>query len=415
MAGPNLPKMAWRNLWRNRRRTLITLSSFAFGILLAVIFIGVGDYSYGQMIDLAARMGGGHVTLQHEDGLDTPSLKKTVAEASFLRKRALTDPDVDRAVVRISGAVMLATATKSYGAGFIAVDPAQEDPQSLSLLESIRDGEMFETATGDGLVLGATLAENLGATLGKKVVYTLTDKSGEIVSGLARVSGIVKTGSPSIDGAVCLLPIDTVRSAVGYDVDEAVLVAVFLRDQRKAPEVVERLQDIATGTTGAFTWKEVQPDLAAFISLDAGANIFFQLIIMILIAAGIFNSLFVSVMERMREFGIMMAVGFTPARLFGLVMWESLWLALVGIVAAAAVTAWPYYYVATRGIDFTDMIGEEGYEVSGVALEPIIYTDIYPEKLLYIGGIVVVVTLLAGLYPAWRAGRVVPVDSIKLV
>ena len=139
MSGANLPKMAWRNLWRNRRRTIITLSGFAFGILLAVIFIGLGDYSYGQMIELAARNGSGHVTLQHAEYLDTPSLKKTVTETEALREIARSGERVRHVTTRISGPAMLATAKKSYGAFFVALDPAEESPETYGLLESISE------------------------------------------------------------------------------------------------------------------------------------------------------------------------------------------------------------------------------------------------------------------------------------
>ena len=415
MTGPNLARMAWRNLWRNTRRTLITLAGLAFGVMLALIFTGMADFTYTRMINLAARTGGGHVTYQHREALDTPSLKKTVTGVEALRERALSDPEVERVATRAGGAVMLATATKSYGAGFIAIDPDQEDPRTLALLDSIREGEMFESSRNDGILLGSTLANNLKATPGKKVVYTMTDRHGDIVSGLARVRGIVHTGSPSADGVLCLLPLDTVRDLLDYGADEAGQVAVFIRDQRRAAAVARRLDADTTGTTGAFTWKEVQPDLAGFITMDGSAMIFFEVIIMILVAAGIFNSLFVSVMERMREFGIMVAVGFSPGHLFRLVVWESTWLALVGIAMAGVVTIGPYMYLNRVGIDLSSMLGGETYEVSGVALEPILRVDIYPEKIFIIGALVIVATILAGLYPAWRATRVVPVESIKLV
>jgi ABC-type lipoprotein release transport system permease subunit len=120
-------------------------------------------------------------------------------------------------------------------------------------------------------------------------------------------------------------------------------------------------------------------------------------------------------MERLREFGIMLAIGFSPASLFGLVMYESLWLALVGLVLAAAITAGPYYYLASVGIDLAAQMGVTGSEVAGVALTPVMRVDIYPENLAIIASAALLATLLSGLYPAWRAGRVVPVESIRLV
>jgi ABC-type lipoprotein release transport system permease subunit len=407
--------MAWRNLWRNRRRTLVTLSSIAFGVMLAVLFTGLGDTTYGDMIDLAARMGGGHVTIQHPEYLEAPSLKRTVAGAEALREMARQDLQVVRTASRISGQTMLATAGNSFGAFFIAIDPAQEDEQTLSVLEALSEGAMFETSKDKGIVLGARLAENLKLKLGRKVVYTMTDKQGEIVSGLARVKGIVRTGSPSLDGGLALLPIDTMREFLGYGPDEATQVAVFIDDQRRADDVAANLSGSVGGDTTAIPWHVAQAELAGFIDMKVAGATFFEIIIAIIVAAGIFNTLFVSVMERLREFGIMLAIGFSPGRLFRLVMWESLWLGLVGLVVAAILTSWPYYYLNTSGLDFSAMVGKGGTEVAGVVIEPIMYVGIYLEHAVAIACAALLATLLSGLYPAWRAGRVVPVESIKLV
>jgi ABC-type lipoprotein release transport system permease subunit len=212
MSGPNLTSMAWRNLWRHRRRTLLTLSSIAFGTTLAWLFTGLGDANWRQMIDLAARMGGGHVTLQHAGYLDSPTLSRTVTETKSLAAIALEEPEVVRVVTRISGNLMIASASRNYGAGFIAFDPESEDVGTLSLLEAVEQGEPFRSGDQGGIVLGAKLAENLHVGIGRKVVYTLTDKEGEIVQEAVRVSGILRTGAPTVDGALALLPIETRRS-----------------------------------------------------------------------------------------------------------------------------------------------------------------------------------------------------------
>jgi ABC-type lipoprotein release transport system permease subunit len=417
MTGLKLAAMAWRNLWRNRRRTIVTLSSIIFGFLLAVLFTGLGDHTYSKMIDLAARMGGGHVTLQHADYLDRPSLKRTVRGAATLQRLALQDATIKRAATRITGQAMLAAGGKSYGAVFIAVDPRAEDEQTLSVLGTIKQGKLFDGPTGRGIVLGRKLARNLGLKLGRKVVWTMTDKRGEIVSELSRVTGIISSGAPSLDASLCILPIDTVRLALGYTEGEATQVALFIADQRDSAGVAERLRGrLPPAKLAVVTWGENLPELASFISMKVGSTLFFELIIAILVAAGIFNTLFVSVMERLREFGIMMAIGFSPRKLFSLVMWESLWIGLIGLLAAGVVTAGPYYLLNTKGLDMTEMVGKGGTsEIAGVAIDPVMYVSIYPESLGVITGAVLLATLLSGLYPAWRAGRVVPVESIKLV
>ncbi len=414
MKGTALPRLAWRNIWRNRRRTVITLISIAFGSLLAVLFTGLGDSSYGQMIDHAAGLGGGHVVVQHETFADLPTAKKTVHTQS-IEAAAMKLDGVTKVVPRITAASMLSTSANSTGAMIMGIDPQAEDETTLGITKAITKGEMFATKGDKGIILGATLAENLDVTLGKKVVYTLTDQSGEITTGLARVSGIIDTGSPTVDGGICILPLDPLRKTLGYDPDELSQIAIFVDEHRKSAAVAEALAP-ELGEAVALPWFEAQPDLAGFIAMKQGGMTFMEIIITVLITAGIFNTLFVSVMERMREFGIMSAIGFSSRQLFGLIMWESLWIAICGLLTGILVVAWPYYYLNTVGINYGEMMGgAEGIEVSGVAMDPILYVSIYPPHALMIAVAIIVATLAAGLYPAWKAGRVEPVETIRLV
>jgi ABC-type lipoprotein release transport system permease subunit len=411
-----LATMAWRNIWRNRRRTLITVFGIVFGVFMAVLFTGIGDATYAQMIDHAARLGGGHVVVQHRSYQDLPTLERTITDAPAVEAAAASLPGVVATTTRISGAAMLATASGSQGTFFVGFDPARETSDTFGLLDAKWEGEPLMAADqARAMVLGKALADNLGAKLGSKVVYTMTDRHGEIVSGLGRVVGLVETGAPSLDAGLCLLPIDVVRRHLGYAEGEATLVAVFLRDQRDADAVAAALAERVPAEAVVLTWAQAQPELRDFIAMKEGGAQIFEVIIMVLLAAGIFNTLFVSVMERLRELGIMTAIGFSPRQLFGLVMWESAWIALVGLVGSVLVIAGPYWYLSTAGIDYSAMLGSGGAEVAGVAMEPILYVRIYPESALVIAVAVVLATLAAGLYPAWRAGRVDPADAVRLV
>ncbi|MEM7020092.1 MAG: FtsX-like permease family protein [Pseudomonadota bacterium] len=418
MSGHNLPLMAWRNLWRNRRRTLITLSSIIFGVFFAVMMAAMQDRNWDEMIDLGARLGGGHVTIQHVDYRETPSLKLTVQNTAQLVDLAHQQAPVEKITQRISGPVMLNTAGASYGAGFIAFDPQQEDASTLSLLtpEALAEGALFQRSDEKGIILGQRLAQNLGADLGDKVIYTFTDKSGEIVSGLARLSGVVRTGAPGLDASLALLPLDTTRKILGYTSDEASQLAIFIEDQRDSSAIAQQIGQALGNQVDVLPWSSARPELAAFVAMKVGGARFASALIALLVAAGIFNTLFVSVMERLREFGILMALGFTPLRLFGLVMFESLWLALVGLFGAALFTLGPYLYLESIGVDISAMMAEQGtMDIAGVAMSTTLKVGIFQDSLILIVVFALFATLLAGLYPAWRAGTVDPVDSIKLV
>jgi ABC-type lipoprotein release transport system permease subunit len=285
----------------------------------------------------------------------------------------------------------------------------------LGLVEYLKEGEMFATSEDRGIILGSKLAENLDVELGKKVVYTVSDRKGEISSGLARVTGILETGATEVDSATCLLPIDSFREVLGYESQESTQIAVFLDSHRSADEVAARLDRELGEDVAVLPWHEALPDLAGFVTLKETGNIVLQLIITVLIAAGIFNTLFVSVMERMREFGILAAIGFSARQLFSLVLWESLWVALCGIVAGVLLTAGPYYYLNTEGIDYSALLGDDQAQIAGVTMSMQLYVELYPPHGLVIAAAIIIATLTAGLYPAFKAGRVEPVEVIRIV
>lgn len=417
MSGPKLVSMAWRNLWRQKRRTVLTLMSIAFGGFLAVLMTAMQDQSFADFVDNAAKLGAGHVTIQHPEYRDMPTLTRTVKNADEKRAVAEQDDAVVRVVQRTSGQAMLSTANDSFGAFFIAYDPALETEDTMEFTDGLVAGELFESADSDGIILGHILASNLGADLEDKVLFTLTDRSGEIVSGMERLSGIVNTGASSTDAGLALLPIGTVRKVIGFEPDETSQVAIFLTDGRDALMVRRRLDEHIGPEAVVLTWDELQPEIKAFVAMKIGGGRVFEVVIGLLVAAGIFNTLFMSVLERTREFGIMSAIGYSPGQIFSLVMIESTMMAFMGLVTAIAITAWPYSYLHGTGIDMTEIYAQQGgtIDIGGVGMDPILRIGIFPENALVIAVAIVLATVLAGVYPAWKAGRVNPVESINLV
>ncbi len=415
MAGPKLATIAWRNLWRQKRRTLLTLISIAFGLFMAILMMALQDMTFADFVDTAARQGSGHVVVHHHEYLDTPSLGRTVQATATIRELAEQDSRVERVVDRIMGQAMVATARDSFGAAFIAYDPQAETDDTLRFLEGVVSGAMYTTADDEGIVLGKILAKNLGAELGDKIVYTMMDKEGEIVAGMGRLSGTIGTGAPSADAALLLLPIDTARETLGYEPDEATHVGVYLSDNRDSTDVATALGPKLAEELGASSWGQVAPDLKTFVAMKLWGGRFFLVIIALLVTAGIFNTLFMSVMERVREFGILVAIGYSPGQIFRMIMWESVYLAIVGLAAGLGISAWPYKWLSVNGIDMSAMYANQDVSIGGVGFDMVMPCGLYPETFVIIVCCVIFATLTAGLYPAWKAGRVEPVDSIKLV
>ncbi len=411
----NLATLAWRNLWRHKRRTLITASSIAFGVLLAVTFSGAADYFYTRMIDAGANMGMGHITLAAPDFNRAPSSKKYLTDADILMQQSQELEAVTQAVPRIQSQAMFASARKSVGGLFIAVDPVLEKASNNVFLQALVEGDLPADSDERGIVLGTELAKKLGVEIGKKVIYTTTDKNGDIVSDIGRVSGLFKTGADELDGAMAILPLVKAQQVLGYQPDQVSLISLTLADQRHSAAMQQQLQQQAMfADIEVLSWQQTQPDLAGMIAVDKSSNYISQLLIALLVAAGILNTMLMSVLERVREFGVMIALGMSPRRLFVMVMLESFWLAWLGLIIGVIVSIPWYWYMYTTGIDLSGAYGE-GFSFGGVLIDTTFKLRLFGDSIVAILLVLFSLAMLSGAYPAWRAGRVPAVESLKTI
>lgn len=261
-----LAAMAWRNIWRNRRRTLVTLASIIFGTFLAVFLTGMGDATYGKMIDTAAKMGNGHVTVQHRLQTEAPAPKRFVRGATGLAAQVVQTPGVRGAAARIMATAMVAAGGESRGAALIGIDVGSESKDSLATLGGVAEGALFAQDDTHGALLGADLARHLGVELGSKVVFTLTDRNGEIVTGLLRVRGLLQTGSPDADSGLVIAPLQTLQKALGYGPEDATLVAVLVDDQRATASVARAPHPLQNGDRAVLTATLLSALLPAWIA-----------------------------------------------------------------------------------------------------------------------------------------------------
>ena len=405
--------LSWRNLARRKRRAFITALTVALGVFLSVTFTALGDYSYTNMINTSAKMGFGHVTVEAEGYNVSPALDKRIGGVNDILKLIRTTDGVESAVPRITGQAMFSTASRSVGGVFMAIDPKAETQSTTAFLGAISGGEMFDDVKGRGAVLGAKLMEKLNLKKGGKFVYTTTGATGDLVSEAARVTGVFRTGVEEVDGSFAILPIGRLKEALGYADDEATMVVTFIKDHRNA-DGARAVLESALSRRGleVLTWSQTQADLAGHVAVDQAVNYIYQFLMGVMIAAGILNTVMMGVLERWREFGVMVAVGFKPSRLSLMVIIESLWLGALGLILGVIVTAPWYVYMSRTGIDLSGYM-QEGADVSGILVDPVLKFRLYKESVVGILTGVFALTALAGLYPAWKAGRTNPVDTLK--
>ena len=258
------------------------------------------------------------------------------------------------------------------------------------------------------------MAERLKVTVGSKMVITSNNLRGEIAAELLRVVGIFETGSEMIDGYICQTALKRAQTLLAMQEGEITQIAIFITDQRATDRVIEHLKKTLSPVSDAavLSWREVMPELASYVELDGTSNYIFQIIIFIIIAAGILNTILMSVMERQFEFGVLLCLGMNPKNLLFLILAESMLLGLLGVTVGTALGLACNQYFTIKGFDMTLFTGET-LDISGIALDPILYSDLYPDHLITTVVLVFMMTLLVGIYPAIKAARSVPIETLK--
>jgi ABC-type lipoprotein release transport system permease subunit len=377
-------RLAWRSLWRYRRRTAITVSAIVVGTALALFFVTMADGMYKKLIDEAVRMSAGYVTVEHPDYGRDISIDLTVDGLSSIVDEAHSISGVTGVKLLIQGQAVVSTGNGSAGVGILGVDPEAERGVS-PLVEKIEEGRYLKSGDVRGVVLGAALAERLKLRPGKKLVVTTNDVNGDLVNEMLR----------------------------RIKPDSATRVGLLLSSPKHQESVLESLRERLAGREAAvLPWQEVMPDLAGFMAVDKGFNYVFQMIIMFIIGFTILNTILMSVLERTREFATLMAIGTSPLRLRLQVAVESLFLGILGTALGLLLGGLISWYFQVRGIDFSGIYSEDT-TIVGYAIDPLIKNHVSVDAFLAIGGFVLGLTLVIGLYPSWRSAKISLPDVLR--
>ncbi len=409
--------LAWRNIWRHRRRTVITLSSIAIGFGLAVLSIGLGDGSHNSMIRNAIKLGEGHITVQPKGYLEAPANYKYIADGKSLAAKIEALDIAGSVQPRISLQVLASTANNSVGAGLEGMSAA-DDPRTLMLQPMLVKGEWLKPGDQRGILIGDGMARKLKAKLGSKIVVMAGKQGGDTQAQLGRVRGIFDSHVDELDDFLIISDLFFARQFLeGEGAEPAkqplTRYAVFLNDEEQMAEWKQQLRaTIDSSQLVALDWQEMMPQLVQFIVIDDAGNYVFLSLILILVVFGIVNTVLMSVLERTREFGLLRALGMSRHHLLLLVFCESLLLSLLAVVIGWIVGGGIHFWFSEHGIDFSAMMAE-GTAIMGTFMDPVIYTELSSERVIQLTMIIFVATLTSGIYPAVKAARVTPVEALR--
>lgn len=413
---PTLLRLAARGVLREARRSLLTASAMALGLALLMFTRSLADGGHEDWIDAGVRMGAGHVLVQAPGYRESQSLDDRLsgnqAGAALAALAVLEGPLAPLATtVRLSTNGLASSASSALPVVIDGVDPRTEVGFSQAA-ERITEGRYLEPGDRLAAYVGQGLVERLGLSLGSRFVLTAQATDGEIQGQLVRVVGVFRTGLPEVDEGLVHIPISVARSWLGAG-DAATTVGALLPVSAVAAEVAEAVRfDMGTDDVRVLGWREAYPELDAALRLDDYGDYVFLGILFAIVALAVLNTVLMAVLHRKREFGVLQALGLTPAETGLVVFTEGLLLtALAGVVGmiAGATLTWVFF---GNGLDFSFFISEE-MTFGGIVIDPVIVPEFRMVQVMQSFLSIAVVGTVASIYPAYHATKIDVGEALK--
>lgn len=405
-------KIAWRNVWRNPRRTLLTMGAIGFACVLLIFMLSLQFGSYATMINATLRLRSGQLQIQAAGYHEQQRMWQTVDHPDKIKTLLAGISGIQASTSRANGFALVSSSDRSIGVLITGVDPLNE-PKVTRMAEQIRSGGWFSAPSGDEAVIGSLLAANLNVTIGDELTLLGQGKDGSIAAGALTVKGIFTSGVDEMDRNTLLMPLRSFQDlfAMQESVHIIVVNAVHLDDVPRIQSIIaQRLSTTADGSNlVVLDWKTLNPGLMESITMDLSMGVIMYAVLIIVVAFSILNTFLMVIFERTHEFGVLLALGTAPGRLVRVVLSESMLIAASGIVFGLLLGILLTGYFQVHGIDLSsqgDLL--EQYGISGLIYPRLSLLSIFAGPMA-----VLLVTFLAALFPAVRLGRLSPASAIN--
>jgi len=403
-----LTKIAWRNLWRNRRRTLITMASIFFAVLLAIFMRSMQEGVYDQMIDNSVRFYRGYAQV-HQDGYwEEQYIDNTFENVQGLEEAVREHHEVSLVVPRLESPMMASTGPSSRFAQVVGIDPDRED--GLTMLKSkLVQGEYLEV-DDKALLIGVGLAEKLKLTLGDTLSLLGQGFHGVQAYDQYRIKGMVKFGNPEQNKRMVYLPIKAAQRLFAAP-DRLTAFALEVSNRRVSDDVVRDLQaKLDTQTYEVMDWREMDKELLNFIEADRAGGVLVMYILYVIIGFGIFGTALMMISERQYEFGVQIAIGMKKRQLALTLILEMLFMGLMAVGLGGIIGSPVQYFFNKNPIYLGSEMGET-YESFNI--EPIIPLSTDPSILIQQALTVFLMVLIIMIYPLYKLYRIKPIEAMR--
>lgn len=402
--------MAWRNLWRQPRRTLLSSLAIAFTSAFLVFMPSLQNGSYDAMIENTLRLYDGYAEIQQPGYLDDPEIRNSIGQPDQILDELRAVPGLSIVTSRAISYALFASEQRSFGVQVVGVQPDSE-PGISTLPHRISKGRFLQGGASAEVVLGETLARNLRLDVGDRVTLLGMGRDGSLAADSLTVVGVFTTGIKEMDREVAEMPLGRFQEAFSMpgQVHAIVLGGESLSAfQPFLPSVHRIAQDYQLK---ALDWKQLQPGLWQGILLDISSASLIYVAMVVVVTFSLLNSLLMSVLERTREFGMLMALGMRPGAIGRMVWVETLMLLSLGLAVGMALGYGLSQYYAGAGISF----GQTQEVFGQFGLPGAMHPAVNAFTLLAGPGVVALCVILAGAFPILRIHRLDPVTAMGAV
>ena len=411
MAGANslplgvMTRMAWRNLWRNHRRTLIMLLAIAVGVWAMIFMTALMRGMVDQMIEDGIDSLPGYVQIHHPAYRDDPSVENSLPQPGPVLLEALQSSEVTGWTTRIRVPAMISSERDSRGVTLLGVDPGGEVALGFDP-ESIVEGRFLQSPDDKGLVIGRKLLDRLETDLGKRVVVMSQDPENNIADRGFRIVGVYKAKLAAMEEMYIYAGRSTVQSLLKLN-DRVSEVAITGQDYRDVDRLYQLVKNAADEDDQVQPWTELDTYLGLMLGVMDGFVLVWVIVIFMALSFGLVNTLMMAVFERVREFGLMQALGMKPSAIRLQVLLESVMLLVLGLLAGNLLAVASILPIQD-GIDLSAVA--EGMEMMGVS--SVLYPALKLQDIVLANVVVIFLGILTSLLPAWRASQYSPVEAI---
>jgi len=408
-------RLAWRNVWRNPRRTALSVAATVFAVVLVIFSVSMADGSHEKMIEDAVRLSSGHVAISGKGYRHSMTLEQSVPWDGRVEALVERAEGIRAWAPRILSFALISLEDRSHGGMVIGVDPERE-ANVTKFMSRVNEGRFVgQNPEPDvrEVVLGRKLAERLGAGIGDEVLLYGVAYSLETAYELFEVVGTVALPDPRLERNLAIIHIGVASEFYVYE-DRITEVAILAESAEESGPLRAELESLLVGPLSEELelqdYHEMMPGLVQLILIDDAGMYIMLAILIVVVGFGILNTILMAILERTRELGVILALGLKPIALFRMVYLESMMLAGVGLALGLLIALPPLAWL--NGVEIP-MGGDIAKATEIWGMEPVLTFKLLARNPIASTITIIVVALLAALYPALKASRAHPVDALR--